>query len=63
SELYKRHGLDLAAYNGAGRYELPVPGTFVIDSRGIVRAAFADVDYKKRMEPAAIIAALRALPD
>jgi peroxiredoxin len=62
SELYRaRFGLDLASYNGPGRYELPVPGTFVIDRHGIVRAAFADTDYKRRMEPADIIASLRAL--
>jgi peroxiredoxin len=62
SNLYRdRFGLDLAAYNGPGRYELPVPGTFVIDTNGIVRAAFADTDYKRRMEPADIIAALQSL--
>jgi len=53
--------LDIAAYNGEGRHGLPVPGTFVIDSRGIIRAAFADTDYRKRMEPAAIIEALSDL--
>ena len=62
SDLYRdRFGLDLAIYNGPGRYELPVPGTFVIDRQGIVRAAFADTDYKRRMEPADIIATLRGL--
>lgn len=64
SDLYrKRFGLDLAAYNGPGRYELPVPGTFVIDRSGIVRAAFADTDYKKRMEPADIIFSLQSITD
>ncbi len=62
SDLYRdRFGLDLAAYNGPGRYELPVPGTFVIDRHGVVRAAFADTDYKRRMEPADIIDALSTL--
>lgn len=50
--------LDIADYNGPGRYGLPVPGTFVIDRLGVIRAAFADTDYKKRMEPSAIIEAL-----
>ena len=54
-------GLDVAAFNGNGRRGLPVPGTFVIDQSGIVRAAFADTDYKKRMEPADILAALQHL--
>ena len=59
SDLYKaRFGLDLADYNGPGRYELPVPAVFVIDQGGIIRAAFADTDYKKRMEPADIVRAL-----
>ncbi len=32
SEVYQRNfALDLATYNGPGRYVLPVPGTFVID--------------------------------
>lgn len=50
--------LDIADYNGPGRHGLPVPGTFVIDRHGVIRAASADTDYTKRMEPAAIIEAL-----
>ncbi|MFB6261945.1 MAG: peroxiredoxin-like family protein [Thiohalorhabdaceae bacterium] len=56
-------GLDLADYNGDGRYVLPVPATFVIDREGVIRAAFARVHYKQRMEPAAILEALRSLPE
>jgi len=59
--LYKKMGLNLEDFNGKGRNELPVPGTFVIDKMGIIRAAFADTDYKKRMEPDAIIDALKKL--
>ena len=55
-------GLDIAAFNGPGRLGLPVPGTFIIDRDSIVRAAYADTDYKKRMEPADILAALQLLP-
>jgi peroxiredoxin len=62
SNLYKqRLSLDLADYNGPGRYVLPVPATFVIDRSGVIRAAFADVDYRKRMEPADIVEALTNL--
>jgi len=61
-EVYlRRLSLDLAEYNGEGRYVLPVPATFVIDRRGVVRAAFADLDYRMRVEPAEILAALRSL--
>jgi peroxiredoxin len=47
---------------GEGRYVLPVPATFVIDRAGIIRAAFTDLDYRRRVEPADILAALEALP-
>lgn len=59
--VYKKFGIDLEEYNGAGRTALPVPGTFVIDQGGIIRAAQADTDYKKRMEPEAILMAIDAL--
>ena len=63
SQIYKqRLSLDLAEYNGDGRYVLPVPATFVIDRSGVIRAAFVDVDYRKRVEPSAIVSALRQLP-
>jgi peroxiredoxin len=61
-DVYNAHGLDIVAFNGPGRNVLPVPGTFVIDRDGIVRAMHADTDYKERMEPAAIAEALSALP-
>ena len=60
-EVYRNHGLDVEAFNGKGRNELPVPGTFIIDSKGIVRGVHADVDYKERMEPATIIDILKKL--
>ena len=63
SDVYKHTmGLDLADYNGTGRYVLPVPGTFVIDSRGIIRGAFAKTDYTQRMEPSAILEILKTMP-
>lgn len=62
SDLYiNTFSLDIAAYNGKGRYELPVPGTYVIDRKGVIRAAFADTDYKERMEPADIVNALKLM--
>ena len=59
--IYKKHGLDIEAYNGQGRNVLPVPGTFVIDQNGIIRASYADTDYTKRVEPAEIVQALQNL--
>ncbi|MCR4289969.1 MAG: AhpC/TSA family protein, partial [Candidatus Scalindua sp.] len=58
-ELYKnRFGFDITDYNGKDRLGLPVPGTFVINRDGVIRASFAKTDYKKRMDPRDIIEAL-----
>jgi peroxiredoxin len=62
-EVYNRLGLDIVEFNGPGRNVLPVPGTFIIDRGGVVRAMHADIDYKERMEPAAILDALAQLRD
>ncbi|MBI5419981.1 MAG: redoxin domain-containing protein [Deltaproteobacteria bacterium] len=57
----EKFGLNLEKYNGAGRWELPVPATYVLDKDGIVRAGQADPDYTVRMEPAEIVAAIREI--
>jgi peroxiredoxin len=61
-ELYKnRFNFDITDYNGKNRFGLPVPGTFVIDQDGTIKAAYAKTDYKKRMEPEDIIKALKVI--
>jgi peroxiredoxin len=57
----EKFGLNLEKYNGAGRWELPVPATYVLDRGGIVRAGEADPDYTVRMEPSEIVAAIRKI--
>lgn len=57
----EKFGLNLEKYNGAGRWELPVPATYVLDANGIVRAGEADPDYTVRMEPADIVAGIRGI--
>jgi peroxiredoxin len=49
--LYASVGNDLPVLNGNGRWTLPVPATFVIDTNGIVQYAHVDVDYRNRAEP------------
>ena len=53
---------DLPARYGHDGWLLPVPATYVVDAGGIVRAAHVDVDYRRRMAPEAILAALKSLP-
>ena len=53
---------DLALRNGEASYELPVPATFIIDAKGVVRFAHVDIDYLTgRAEPEAVVAALQAI--
>lgn len=47
--------------NGDDSWELPVPATYVIAREGGVALASIDVDYRNRLEPDAILAALGSL--
>jgi len=42
----EKFGINLEKYNGAGRWELPVPATYVLDRDGIVRSGEADCDNR-----------------
>ncbi len=58
-DLYRdRFGIDLEKYNGEGRWELPVPATYVLDGNGVVRAGVADPDHTVRMEIEEVLEAL-----
>jgi peroxiredoxin len=59
--LYLQWSIDLPAANGDESHQLPVPATYVIDSAGVIRAAYVEKDYTKRMEPAEIVRALKSL--
>ena len=52
-------GLDLPAMNGTAGWELPIPATYVVAPDGTVRYAFADANFRRRAEPADVLAALR----
>jgi len=60
-DVYKKAEVDIENHNGKGRVGLPVPGSFVIDTSGIIRAMHVDTNYTKRMEPTDIFAALEAI--
>lgn len=59
--IYQGFGVHLPEYNGDESWELPLPGTFVIDQEATIRLAFVDADYTNRLEPAAILDSLRQL--
>lgn len=53
--------LDLGKQNADGSWNLPVPGTFIIDREGIVRERHVTADFTQRMEPEDVLAALEPL--
>lgn len=54
-------GFDLHSYNGDETDELPLAATYVIDTDGVIRYAFLDVDYRNRAEPDDILKELQNL--
>lgn len=59
--IYTKFGHALPDKNGDESWMLPVPATYVIDLDGTIALAFVDVDYRNRLEPADIVAALETL--
>jgi peroxiredoxin len=59
--VYLSFGNDLAVRNGESSWTLPMPGRFVIDRAGIVRAADVDPDYEHRPEPQKTVDDVKAL--
>ncbi len=57
---YAEAGLDLAAHYGAISGILPIPASFVIEVGLRVRFAHVDPDFRRRADPAAVLASLRA---
>ena len=58
-EVLAGYGIDLAERHGNGGGFIPLPATYVVDRAGIVRYAFVDIDFTRRAEPAAVVAALK----
>jgi peroxiredoxin len=59
--VYLSFGNDLAVRNGEGSWTLPMPARFVINPRGIVRAANVDPDHERRPEPQKTVGDVKAL--
>jgi peroxiredoxin len=55
-DSYREIGRDIGTLNGTGKWELPVPATYVIDSGGTIRYAFIDLNHRRRAEPSEVAA-------
>ncbi|HZP78671.1 MAG TPA: peroxiredoxin-like family protein [Pseudolabrys sp.] len=60
-ELYAKAKVELDRFQGNQSYFLPIAGKFILDQGGTIRARQIDVDFRRRMEPQAILAALDSL--
>jgi peroxiredoxin len=49
-EVFEKAGHDLQGKNGDDTFAVPVSGTFLVDNEGIVRNAFVEADYRKRVD-------------
>jgi len=58
--IYDRFGHALPRENGSG-WVLPVPATYVVERSGRIALSHVDPDYRSRLEPDAILAALRGI--
>ena len=59
--IYQAWRIDIPEHNGDNSFELPIPASYIIDTDGIIRYAFAEMDYTRRLEPDIIIEQLQNL--
>jgi peroxiredoxin len=56
--LYKSVGIDLDQYQGNGGFFLPMAAKFIVGRDGLIKERQVNLEFRERMEPAAIISAL-----
>jgi peroxiredoxin len=59
--MFEARGNDLSQQNADGTWTLPISATYVVDRTGRLVAGHAYADWRVRMDPTEIIAALSAL--
>ncbi|HXE90076.1 MAG TPA: peroxiredoxin-like family protein [Terriglobales bacterium] len=58
--VFQRSFINLLNSNGDSSWELPLPAAYVLDRDGTVLYAAAEADFRRRPDPVAVLAALRA---
>lgn len=59
--LYEEAGIELEKYHGNQAFFLPVAAKFIVGTDGLVIARQANVEFRERMEPDAILTTLQDL--
>ncbi len=60
-DFMSRRGRDLSTYHGNDAWVLPIPATFVLDSRGRIVFRHVDADYRRRANVDEILEAIANL--
>ncbi len=58
---YAKAGYTPPTTSEHGKWIVPMPATYVIDRDGRIALASIDIDYRRRLDPAWILSALRCL--
>ena len=58
-EQLAKSGIDLEAASGERHHQLPVPAVYVTGRNGIIQFSYVNPDYKVRIDPGLLIAAVR----
>ena len=60
--LYEEVGIELAKYHGNQGFFLPTVAKFVVGQDGLVKAQHVNIEFRRRMDPDALLAVLKKLP-
>ena len=61
ARMYQEVGVELEKYHGNRGSFLPMAAKFVVGQDGLVKARQVNIEFRERMEPEALLAALRGL--
>jgi len=61
SRMYQEAGVELEKYHGNQGLFLPMAAKFIVGQDGLVKARQVNIEFRERMEPEAIVAALKDL--
>ncbi|MHC4563949.1 MAG: peroxiredoxin-like family protein [Planctomycetota bacterium] len=59
-ETYAEYGIDLEDASGRPHHLLPVPAVFLVNTAGVITFQYVNPDYKIRLDPAVLLAAITA---
>lgn len=54
-KIYIKNGLNIELFNGEGQLKLPMPATYVIDKKGVIRYHFVSEYAYERLDPKKIV--------